>query len=401
MTPVNREPHEQGKTAFRRAVLLLGAIAALGSLSTQLLVPALPTIAADLGIGVRSAQLVIGVFLVGLGAGQLLVGPVADRVERRHLLLGGLALFAAGSLLAAFSDRLELLLAARLVQAAGSAVGLVMARVLLNTMVPPERAVAAQASLMSIVLISPAVAPVLGGALTEWLGWRAIMALLCTAGLIACWVVSLRIPRTSDSRAHAAAVNLRSSYARVLSNPRFLAATAAMAGGSAVLYVFLGAAPFLLEGKYGLSPRETGLCLLLVASASIAGTRIVGKVQPFVDPLRLGTGLALLAVVTLAAVSLNGDPALALFLAPCTILGLTAGFIGPTAIAHILASSRGLEGTSTSLAGALQMTTSALTAWLAGSFAAQATLNLALALAPISAAALGGALLVRTARGAM
>jgi DHA1 family bicyclomycin/chloramphenicol resistance-like MFS transporter len=382
-------------------VLLLGAIAALGSLSTQLLVPALPTIAADLGIGVRSAQLVIGVFLVGLGAGQLLVGPIAYRVERRHLLLGGLLLFAAGSLLAAFSDRLEVLLAARLIQAAGSAVGLVMARVLLNTMVPPERAVAAQASLMSIVLISPAVAPVLGGALTEWLGWRAIMALLCAAGLIACWVVSRRIPRTSHSRAQGAAVTLRSSYARVLRNPRFLAATAAMAGGSAVLYVFLGAAPFLLEGKYGLSPRETGLCLLLVATASIAGTRIVGKVQPFVDPLRLGTGLALLAVLLIAGVSLGGDPALALFLAPCTILGLTAGFIGPTAIAHILASSRGLEGTSTSLAGALQMTASALAAWLAGSFAAQSTLNLALALAPISAAALAGALLVRTARNAM
>jgi DHA1 family bicyclomycin/chloramphenicol resistance-like MFS transporter len=176
---------EAERAAFRRAVILLGAIAALGSLSTQLLVPALPSIAADLGIGVRSAQLVIGVFLVGLGGGQLLVGPIADRAERRHLLLGGLALFAAGSLLAAFSKGLEVLLPARLLQAAGSATGLVLARVLLNTMVPPDKAVAAQASLMSIVLISPAVAPVLGGALTEWVGWRAIMVLLCAAGLAA------------------------------------------------------------------------------------------------------------------------------------------------------------------------------------------------------------------------
>ena len=191
-------PAQAERATLRKAVILLGAIAALGSLSTQLLVPALPSIAADLGIGVRSAQLVIGVFLVGLGGGQLLVGPLADRVERRHLLLGGLALFAAGSLVAVFSKGLELLLAARLLQAAGAATGLVLARVLLNNMVPPERAVAAQASLMSIVLISPAVAPVLGGLLTELLGWRAIMALLCAAGLLAGLVVTRRVPRESS-----------------------------------------------------------------------------------------------------------------------------------------------------------------------------------------------------------
>jgi DHA1 family bicyclomycin/chloramphenicol resistance-like MFS transporter len=398
MTANRREPLDPAKAAFRRSVLLLGAIAALGSLSTQLLVPALPSIAADLGIGVRSAQLVIGVFLVGLGGGQLLVGPIADRVERRHLLLGGLALFAAGSLLAAFSNRLEILLAARLLQAAGSATGLVIARVLLNTMVPPERAVAAQASLMSIVLVSPALAPVLGGVLTEWMGWRAIMGLLFASGLIACWVVSLRIPREASRRDPAASVKLHAAYGRIIRNRRFLAATAAMACGSAVLYVFLGAAPFLLEGPYGLSPRETGLCLLLVATASIAGTKIVGRVQPFVDPLRLGTGLSLLAVLLLGGVSLRGDPSLALFLAPCTILGLSAGFIGPTAIAHILVSAKGLEGTSTSLAGALQMTTSALAAWLAGSFAAQGAFNLALALAPISVIGLTSAMLVRPPR---
>ena len=392
---MHRKPVDQGKAAFRKAVLLLGAIAALGSLSTQLLVPALPTIAADLGIGVRSAQLVIGVFLVGLGGGQLLVGPIADRVERRHLLLGGLAVFAAGSLLAALANGLEVLLAARLLQAAGSATGLVIARVILNTMVPPERAVAAQASLMSIVLISPAVAPVLGGVLTEWMGWRAIMALLFAGGLMACWVVSRRIPREAGRRDPAAAAKLRSAYARIIRNRRFVAATTAMACGSAVLYVFLGAAPFLLEGRYGLSPRETGLCLLLVAIASIAGTKIVGRVQPFIDPLRLGTGLALLAVLLLGGVSLHGDPALVLFMAPCTLLGLSAGFIGPTAIAHILASARGLEGTSTSLAGALQMTASALATWLAGSFAAQGAFSLALTLAPISAVALASALLIR------
>ena len=390
----NAEPAPDPR-ALRRSVLLLGAIAALGSLSTQLLVPALPSIAADLGIGIGPVQLVIGVFLIGLGGGQLVVGPLADRVERRHLLLGGLVLFAAGSLLAAFAEGLEILLAARLLQAAGGATGLVLARVLLNTLVPPKRAVAAQASLMSIVLISPAVAPVIGGVLTEWLGWRAIMVLLCVSGLAACLVVRRRIPREAGGASPAARLRLGPAYGQILRNRGFLAPTAAMACGSAVLYLFLGATPFLLEVGYSLSPRETGLCLLLVATASIVGTKVVGRAEPFIDPLRLGTSLALLAVSLLAGVSVRGDPALPMFLAPCTILGFSAGFIGPTAIARILASSRGLEGTATSLAGAIQMTASALAAWLGGPFAAQGPLHLALALAPISMIGLASALAAR------
>lgn len=373
--------------SFRKAVILLGAIAALGSLSTQLLVPALPSIASDLQIGVRSAQLVVGVFLVGLGGGQLLVGPLADRMARRHLLLLGLALFGAGCLLATYAGNLETLLAARLLQALGSAAGLVTARVLINTMVPPDRAVAAQASLMSIVLISPALAPVLGGLLTELFGWRTIMGLLCGAGTIAALVVARQLPPSAPRGRDAPRADLGRAYAVILRNRRFAAATTAMGFGSAVLYVFLGATPFLLEEGYGLSPRETGMCLLLVASASIAGTRVVGLLQRHLDPLRAATALGVFAVLLLGLASWDGQPHLALFLIPCVLLGLTAGFIGPTAMAHILASEPGLEGTATSLAGALQMTASAVMAWLLGSFAAQSPLFLAAALLPLSCTA--------------
>jgi DHA1 family bicyclomycin/chloramphenicol resistance-like MFS transporter len=377
----------------RKTLVLLGAVAALGSLSTQLLVPALPTIADELAIGAGPAQLVIGVFLLGLGVGQLLVGPISDRVDRRRLLICGLALFAAGSLAAGLARSFEFLLLARLLQALGGSVGLVTARVMLNAMVPPERAVAAQASLMAIVLVSPALAPVLGGLLTEWLGWRAIMALLCAGGLVAAWAVLQRI-RLAPTPAATARAGLGIAYRRVLRNRRFLCAALAMTFGSAVLYLFLGAAPFVLETRYGLTPRETGLALLLMASASIAGTRLVGRVQRWTDPLRLGGALGLLAVATLGAVSLTGAPALVLLALPLVLLGLTAGLIGPTALAHILASEPGLEGTATSVAGALQMAGSALFAWLFGAFAAQGTGHLAVALAPLSGAAAVAAFLV-------
>jgi DHA1 family bicyclomycin/chloramphenicol resistance-like MFS transporter len=381
---------------LRGAVLLLGGIAALGSLATQLLVPALPSIAGELEVGVAPAQLVIGVFLVGLGAGQLLVGPIADRLDRRTLLLLGLLVYVLSSVLGMLAGNLAILLLARLGQALGSAAGLVTARVLLNELAPPGKAVAAQASLMAVVLVSPALGPVIGGVLTEWLGWRAILAGLALAGVGAAVMVMRRIAPTQEMTRVAVDGAVRSAYRRVLSNRRFLSATGAMAFGSASLYLFLGSTPFLLEGSYHLSPRETGAVLLTVACAGIAGTRLVALVQKRADPLLFSTMLGVLAAGALLIFSWRDDPALALFVAPLALLGLTAGLTGPTAISHVLASEPGLEGTATSLAGALQMAASAVLAWLLGPYAAESALHLAIALLPLTGAALLSTVILRS-----
>jgi MFS transporter, DHA1 family, multidrug resistance protein len=338
---------------------------------------------------------VVGVFLIGLGAGQLLVGPLADRMERRTLMLLGLLVYSLASIVAGMAGSLGVLLLARLAQAIGSSAGLVTARVLLNSMVPPHKAVAAQASLMAIVLVSPALAPVLGGLMTEWLGWRSIMQVLGAAGLLAALVVLCTIPKVAVRSGVAHGHSLAESYRILLGNRRFLAATGVLSCGTAALYLFLGAAPFLLEIQYYLSPRETGTCLLLIAVASIAGTRILVLLQHLGEPLRITTGLSFAAVAALGLLAWGGNPALALLLGPMTVIGLMAGLTGPCAIGHVLASEPGLEGTATSLAGALQMTTAALLAWLLGKYAATSVLHLALAMLPMTAVSMFSALLIR------
>jgi DHA1 family bicyclomycin/chloramphenicol resistance-like MFS transporter len=392
-TPAHDQPVPRSK------VLLLGMIAALGSLATQLLVPALPSIADDLRIGVGSAQLVVGCFLIGLAAGQLFVGPLADRIDRRTLMLGGLLIYGLSSLAAAFAGTLAILLMARLAQAVGSSAGLVTTRVVLNSLVPPEKAVAAQASLMAVVLVSPAVAPVLGGLMTEWLGWRAIMLVLGAIAMLAALVVMRIIPKGAASTSAPHRRGVARGYRKLLGNRRFLAATGTLSFGTAALYLFLGAAPFLLEGQYHLSPRETGFCLLAVAITSIGGTRMVGLVQRLGEPLAIGTSITLAAVLFLGAASWGGNPVLPLLIGPLAAVGMMAGVNGPAALGHVLASEPGLEGSATSLAGALQMSLAALLAWLLGKYAATSALHLALAMLPLSAAALCSALwLAKTQR---
>ncbi|RZJ95994.1 MAG: MFS transporter, partial [Novosphingobium sp.] len=121
-----------GTTASKglATILALAAISAMGSMAIHMLVPALPALAHELDLRPEQAQLAISVYLAGLGGGQLLAGPLVDRVGRRPVLLAGLALYIAGALASALAPGLPLLLAARLVQAVGGAAGVVTARVM-------------------------------------------------------------------------------------------------------------------------------------------------------------------------------------------------------------------------------------------------------------------------------
>ncbi len=377
--------------------MILAAIAALGSLATQLIVPALPQIARDLHAGADDAQLVIGVYLAGLGLGQLFAGPMADRIGRKPVLVTGLVLFSLASLAAALAPSLPALLAARLVQALGGAAGVVTSRVLVGDLFPPEEAAAKQATLMAVVLISPALAPVLGGLLSETAGWRTAFVLLALGGIGGVLFSARALPESSR---HAAAdtPGLVTGLRRLAGNRNFLGPALTIMGGTAGLYMFLGTAPFLLEHTHGLRPRDVGLCLMLVASASIAGTFLVAPLERRGDALLAGTLLVGAGALTLLLLALAGFGSLAAFLGPATLFGLGAGISGPAGISRIIAAERGLAGTAASLAGAGQMLVSALAAALLGRFAPVDAQSLGIGMVACSALALAAALMFRQAR---
>lgn len=361
-------------------ILALAAISAMGSMAIHMLVPALPALAHELNLRPEQAQLAISVYLAGLGGGQLLAGPLVDRVGRRPVLLAGLSLYIAGALASALASGLTLLLAARLVQAVGGAAGVVTARVMVSDIFGREESARRQATLMMIVLVSPALAPVVGGLLAAFGGWRLIPAVLTGVAVATLAIALLRLPETRVAQAAAAGPSLVRGILRLLGNRRFVLAALTLAGGSSALYMFLASAPFLLVRSFGLSESEAGPCFLAVACASIAGTRLVGWLAHRTDALKAGTALILAGSVIELAFAAAGITGPVPLIAPMLLLGLGAGIVGPAAITLVLFAEEGLAGTATSLAGAAQMLASGLATVLLGRFAPIDTLRLGISL---------------------
>ncbi|HQS70118.1 MAG: MFS transporter [Novosphingobium sp. 28-62-57] len=386
---------------YRVTILTLAAIAAMGSMAIHMLVPALPLIAADFAIGEARAQQVVSVYLAGLAAGQLVAGPLADRLGRRPVMLSGLTLYILGSAAAAFAAKPEWLLLARLVQALGGACGVVTARVMVGDVFGQARAAGVQATLMTIVLISPAIAPVIGGAVADFAGWRAVFALLACAGMLALVAAWQRLAETSaGQRRPAQARSLLGDYAQLARNRRFVLTTLTLCAASSGLYMFLGAAPFLLVHRFGLSSAEAGLALLVIAAASIGGTRLVVPVERRFSALILGTASSATGASIAFVLAVSGIEGVVPLIAPITLLGLGAGLAGPVAFNAVAFAEAGLAATATSLAGALQMLASGTAMALLGLLAPLDPLRVACALVLAAGIALASALGARATHGA-
>ncbi|MGE8135493.1 MFS transporter [Novosphingobium subterraneum] len=373
---------------YRTTIVTLAAIAATGSIAIHMLVPALPLIAADLAIGEAKAQQVVSIYLAGLGSGQLLAGPMIDRLGRRPVMLAGLMLFIAGALAGALATTTGLLLAARAMQAAGGAFGVVTARVMVGDLFGKDRAAGAQATLMTIVLISPAVAPVIGGSLADLAGWRAVFALLALSGAATLAAAFWRLPETVQAGVASARSGLIASYAKLARNRQFVLTAATLGAASSGLFMFLGAAPFLLVHRFGLSSGEAGTALLWVAAASIVGTRLVVPVERRSSALIIGTGSSALGAGIALVLALVGIEGVWPLIAPIMLLGLGAGLAGPVAFNAVGFAEPGLAATATSLAGALQMLASGSAMSVLGLFAPIDPLRLAVALVITTSTAL-------------
>jgi len=353
-------------------------------------VPAMPAVARDLHSSESTIQLAVTLYLVGLGLGQLLAGPISDRIGRRPVLLAGMVLFVVGSGVAATVHTAEALIGARLMQALGGAACLVAARTMVSDLTVPSRIAARMATLATVVLLSPAISPVIGGLISAGAGWRAVFYLLTGLGVALLAVGSLVI-KESRSRTREGAEDLLACYSRLFGNERFLRFAVAIAGTSCALYIFLASSSFLLSNHYGLGPQISGACYFLVAAASVAGTLAVGHLERGRGAMRLGIAAIAAGGILMTILAIAGFDNVVGLMTPMVLVGFGAGVTFPAGITGAMHAEEGLSGTASSLAGALQMVVSGITTSLVAYLGHPSLLLIALGILVASVVALSAA----------
>lgn len=348
--------------APRAWLLTLAALSALATLSSNILLPSLPVMAQALGADPAAmTAAVLGLFLAAFALAQLIVGPLSDRVGRRPVVLGGLAVFVAGSLVCAVAGTLPTLLAGRALQAVGVAAASVLARAAARDHFEGPQLAALLGRIMVVMAAAPGFSPLLGGLVQEAWGWRALFVALVIAGLTLAAAYAGIVGETlpAERRRALPAVMLARGYVALLGDARFMRPALATAAILGALFAFFGTAPLVLARSFGFSALQVGLFF----AATVFVVFAAGQTAPrwsarwgAAAVLRSGAALAALGGIAMLVCS---DAGLIGFIAAACLFLFGMGLVSPTGTALALTPFAAQAGQASALLGFLQMAAAA------------------------------------------
>ncbi|MBO22824.1 MAG: Bcr/CflA family drug resistance efflux transporter [Rhodospirillaceae bacterium] len=263
--------------------LLLGLLVSFAPMTIDLYLPAFPIMSRELGTDAKSIQLTLSVYMVGFALSQTFFGPVSDRFGRKPTIMLGTSIYLVASVACALVTSVEQLIIFRLFQAIGAAAAPVVARAVVRDMFTREEAARMYSVVTTVVAIAPVIAPVLGGFIVVWLGWRANFWILTGFGASAMLLVIVLLPETNknpDPTATRASQMLR-NFGTMLSNRAYVGYVLTVMGNFSGLFAYLLGASFVLVDQLGMSPESFGLSFSAASvgfmSGAFLGSRIVRR----------------------------------------------------------------------------------------------------------------------------
>lgn len=351
-----------------------------GLLAMTICLPSMQDWPAQFGASQAAVQLTFSGYVAAFGGLQLVYGALSDRFGRKPLLLAGLVLAAAGSVLSALAPTLALLTLARVLQGAGSAAGLVLGRAMVQDFFTGPERTRMMAMVGMVMGVVPPAATLLGGHLHVSLGWRAnfvVVAVFAVVLFVAAW---RGLPaREPESRpAPGGWRPLVAGYGTLLREPAFLLYVAIMACTTATFYTFLGGAPLVLKA-YGVTPERIGWYIMAIPLAYVVGnlwtSRLV-RARSERGIMWLGQAWTLTGLVLVVLLGLGGvNTPLALAL-PLILLGIGHGLLAPPTLAGTVGLLPALAGSAAAVGGLMQQTSGAVGSFFVGLLPHEGQLNL-------------------------
>ncbi len=341
-------------------VVLLTACIAFQAISTDLYLPSLPSIGADLGASAASVQLTLSSFLAGMAGGMLFYGPLSDRFGRRPVLIAGVSLYVAATVVCLISPQIEPLIAARFVQGLGACAGPVLGRAVIRDVFGAERAARALSYMSMAMSLAPAIGPILGGYLEVAFGWRAAFAvLLAFSGLCLAGVIFL-LPETNLHKLPQATRigPLLRNYRRLLGHRAYCGYVLCASFGYSGIFIFISGSSFVLIDGLGLSPDVYGYCFGAVVFGYMSGAFASARLNKRYGLDRLiaiGITIGIAAGLMAAGFAFAGLYRVAAIVGPFALFLAGCGMILPNSIAGSLAHFPRIAGTASALLGFAQM----------------------------------------------
>lgn len=256
-------------------LLTLGALSAFGPMSLDLYLPAFPSIASSLDVSTPDIQLTFSACLIGLGLGQLVYGPLADRFGRKPPLIAGLALYVVASLLCAVAPSLAMLTGMRLLQGLGGCAGLVIARAIVRDCFDGPALARSFSVITSVAMVAPLVAPSLGSAILRLASWQVMFVVIALFGL-ACLLAALTLPETHppSRRLQHGLRDAARGYASLLRQRRFVVPAFVVALASGTLMAYISSSSVVIMTGFGVSTTSFSLIFASMAACFVAGLRL-------------------------------------------------------------------------------------------------------------------------------
>lgn len=349
MTPSGRRP----------PILLLVLATAIGGLSMNIFIPSMPGLVRYFDTDIATVQLTLTLYLAGIAVGQLLYGPLSDHYGRRPLMLAGVGLYAASAIAASLAQSIDLLILARIAQAFGGCAGMVITRAIIRDVFDRDRAASVLGYVTMAMTIAPAMAPVLGGYLDLWFGWRAGLWVLAGYGAVlfaGCYF--FQTETLKEPQPTIGVMPILRSYQVLLRRPAFLGFAFGTGFSTACFFSFLAGAPYLMIEVLQRPPSDYGIWFVIVSFGYFIGNFLTGRLSARLGVDRmvmLGAGLVLAGGGSMLVHALTLPLAPAGIFVPAMMIAMGNGVGQPNGIAGAISVDPTRAGAASGIVGFMQM----------------------------------------------